>query len=96
MNSPFIVLYDLWFLMNVIFYDQLVVEFLCFEIIQFWFGGFMCMFLGLYAYISDISEEGTRTVRIAALDFVFFSGMTIGSGESFGVIHKLRFSPHVI
>ena len=40
------VLYDLWFLVNVIYYDELVVEYLMLEIVQYWFGGFMCMFLG--------------------------------------------------
>ena len=42
----------------------------------------MCMFLGLYSYISDITDEKTRTIRIAILDFVFFTGMSIGSGTS--------------
>ena len=40
------VLYDLWFLVNVIYFDELVVEYLMLEIVQYWFGGFMCMFLG--------------------------------------------------
>ena len=74
------VFYNVWFLINVIFFDTFVVEYLMLEVIQFWFGGFMCMFLGLYSYISDITDEKTRTIRIAILDFVFFTGMSIGSG----------------
>ena len=80
------ILYDIWFLVNVIFYDTFVVEFLMLEVIQYWFGGFMCLFLGLYSYISDITDEKQRTVRIAVLDFVFFVGMTIGQGKF--IIHK--------
>ena len=74
------VFYNVWFLINVILFDTFVVEYLMLEVIQFWFGGFMCMFLGLYSYISDITDEKTRTIRIAILDFVFFTGMSIGSG----------------
>ena len=76
------ILFDIWFLINVTFYDHFVVEFLMLEVIQYWFGGYMCLFLGLYSYVSDISEQKTRTVRIALLDFVFFSGMAIGAGKS--------------
>jgi len=79
------VLYDLWFLVNVIYFDELVVEYLMLEIVQYWFGGFMCMFLGLYAYISDVSPEGSRTARIAIMDFVFFAGIAIGKGVA-GII----------
>ena len=75
------ILFDIWFLINVLFYDHFVVEFLMLEVIQYWFGGYMCLFLGLYSYVSDISEQKTRTVRIALLDFVFFSGMAIGAGK---------------
>ena len=35
---------------------------------------------GLYAYISDVSPEGSRTARIAIMDFVFFAGIAIGKG----------------
>ena len=75
------VLYNAWFLINVLFFETFYVEFLMLEVIQFWFGGFMCLFLGLYSYVSDISPENTRTVRIAVVDFVLFSGLTIGSGK---------------
>ena len=74
--------YNIWFFINVIFYDYFVVEFLMLEVIQFWFGGFMCLFLGLYSYVSDISEHKTRTVRIAFVDFVLFVALSIGSGIS--------------
>ena len=38
-------------------------------------------FSGLYAYISDVSPEGSRTARIAIMDFVFFAGIAIGKGK---------------
>ncbi len=74
------VLYNAWFLINVIYFDTFYTEYLMLEFIQFWFGGFMCLFLGLYSYVSDISPEHTRTARIAVIDFVFFTGMAIGAG----------------
>ena len=63
----------------------MVAEFLMLEVIQFWFGGYMCFFLGVYSYISDISNEKTRTVRIALLDFVFYTGLAAGEGKKFGL-----------
>ena len=48
------VLYNVWFLINVIFYDYFTVDYLMLEVVQYWFGGFMCLFLGLYSYVSDI------------------------------------------
>jgi MFS family permease len=85
------VFYNVWFLINVIFYDFFPVEWLMLEVIQFWFGGFMCLFLGLYSYVSDISAENVRTVRIAIVDFVFFSGMAIGSGISGKIFVKFGY-----
>ena len=75
--------YNLWFLTNVLLYDKMYVEFLMLEVIQFWFGGYMCFFLGVYSYISDTSNEKTRTVRIALLDFVFYSGLAAGEGKQY-------------
>ena len=51
----------------------------------------MCFFLGVYSYISDISNEKTRTVRIALLDFVFYTGLAAGEGKKFG-IKKSKFN----
>ena len=72
------VLYDVWFLINVIYFDFFSVDWLMLEFMQYWAGGYMCFFLGLYSYASDVSDESTRTVRIAVVDFVFFSGLSIG------------------
>ena len=74
------VLYDAWFFINVWFYDTFPVEYLMLEVIQFWFGGFMCLFLGLYSYVSDISDEHNRTIQMVMIDFVFFVGLAIGTG----------------
>ena len=73
------VLYDVWFLINVIFFDYFTADWLMLEFMQYWAGGYMCFFLGLYSYASDVSDESTRTVRIAVVDFVFFSGLSIGN-----------------
>ena len=89
------VLYNVWFLINVIFYDYFTVDYLMVEVIQYWFGGFMCLFLGLYSYVSDISDEKTRTVRIAVVDFVFFSGLSIGSGKLSAVARKRKACAHI-
>ena len=51
------------------------------ESIQFVFGGFQCIFLGFYSYISDISTEDNRTVRIAIVDFFYFVGFSMGTGK---------------
>ena len=73
------VLYDVWFLINVIFFDYFTADWLMLVFMQYWAGGYMCFFLGLYSYASDVSDESTRTVRIAVVDFVFFSGLSIGN-----------------
>ena len=70
----------------------MVAEFLMLEVIQFWFGGYMCFFLGVYSYISDISNEKTRTVRIALLDFVFYTGLAAGEGNKFGIKNSKIFN----
>ena len=74
-------LYNIWFLINVKFYYSFAAEFLMAESIQFVFGGFQCIFLGFYSYISDISTEDNRTVRIAIVDFFYFVGFSMGTGK---------------
>ena len=63
------------------FYYSFAAEFLMAESIQFVFGGFQCIFMGFYSYISDISTEDNRTVRIAIVDFFYFVGFSMGTGS---------------
>ena len=72
--------YNIWFLINVIYFDELVVEYLMLEIFQYWPGGWMCLFMGSYSLISDYSSKRTRTMRIAILDFTFFCALSVGIG----------------
>ena len=66
-------------------------------------GGFTTFLVGMYGYISDISEEGSRTSRIAFVDFAVFLGFPIGSffsgplfkyGGYYAVFGLVRFSKH--
>ena len=74
-------LFDIWYLINSIFFDTFVTEWLMLEIFQYWPGGFQCLFLGAYSYVTDSSSEEDRTLRIALCDFFFFIGLSTGSGE---------------
>ena len=73
--------YNIWFLINVLYFDELVVEFLMLEVFQYLPGGYMCLFMGSYSLISDYSTKETRTMRIAIFDFIFLGAMSIGVGK---------------
>ena len=78
--SGYIVI-NLIFLINVIYFDELVVEFLMVEVIQYWPGGYMVLFMGSYSLIADHSSTSSRTTRIAIFDFIFLGAMSIGMGK---------------
>ena len=85
--------YNLWFLINAIFFHQMGPEWLMLEIFQYWPGGYMCLFLGTYSYISDQSSKEYRTLRIGIVDFIFYGGITIGYGKFwFDTNHKISFN----
>ena len=67
------------FIVNIYFFDELVVEFLWFESLASFFGGYALMFLGAYGYIADTTSVKTRTIRIAIMDGMFSVAETIGS-----------------
>ena len=73
--------YNLWFLINVIYFDKLIAEYLMLEVFQYWPGGYMCLFMGCYSLISDYSSKESRTTRIAIFDFTFLGAMSIGMGK---------------
>ena len=73
--------YNIWFLINAIFFTQMRPEWLMFEVFQYWPGGFMCLFLGAYSYVSDQSSKEYRTLRIGIVDFIFYGGISSGYGK---------------
>ena len=75
--------YNIWFLINVVYFEELVVEYLMLEVFQYWPGGYMCLFMGSYSIISDHSTKTSRTMRIAIFDFTFLGAMSIGMGKIF-------------
>ena len=66
-------------ILNVYFFDQLVVEFLWLEAIRSFFGGWILFFVGSYGYIADTTTDSSRTLRITIFDGIFAVSNTIGS-----------------
>ena len=66
-------------IVNVYFFDQLVVEFMWLESISSCLGGFTLLNLGAYGYIADTSSLKSRTIRIAVMDSMSSVSGTIGS-----------------
>ena len=77
---PFLgyILYCITFVVNVYFFDELKVEFLCLESLCSFSGGNIMLFLGAYGYICDTSSPKSRTFRIAVMDGMLAAGGTIG------------------
>ena len=67
------------FIVNIYFFDELVVEFLWLESLASFFGGYALQFLGAYGYIADTTSAKSRTIRIAIMDAMLSVGETIGS-----------------
>ena len=66
------------FLLNVYFFEELVVEFLWIETVSSYFGGWTLLFLGAYGYIADTTTEKSRTLRIVVMDGVGIAAETVG------------------
>ena len=73
--------YMSWLLINVIFFDQMVAEWLMFtSVMENWPGGWIVVFLGAYSYVSDNSSPEFRTARIAIFDCVSSCAFALGPG----------------
>ena len=64
------------------YFTSLPAEYLLFASVGSVFGGFTSFLVGMYGFISDISEIRARTSRIALLDFAIFFGFPIGTFAS--------------
>ena len=67
------------YIVNVYYFDQLVVEWMWLEALGALGGFYMTFWLGVYSYVSDKSTEGTRTIRIALCDAIFSSSLATGN-----------------
>ena len=83
--------YNAWFLANVIWFTEMVPEWLMAEMLTFVPGGFFCLFMGAYSFAADASSTKYRTLRIAVIDFVFFAGLAIGTALSGPVFQYLSY-----
>lgn len=76
-------------ILNVVFFDQLRLEYLIF--LDAFFasiaGGWSVMFLAIFSYIADITTEVNRTHRLGLVSFCTYVGMPIGLALS-GIILK--------
>lgn len=50
-------------------------------------GGWFCMFMGVFSYISGVSSVETRTVRIGAANMFLNAGISIGMAMS-GILYR--------
>ena len=67
------------YIMNVAFFS-LNVNFIIIGVcISGFFGGFATTLLGVFSYISDITDKSQRTMRVAVLESMIFMGGTVGN-----------------
>ena len=66
-------------ILNVYFFDQLVVEFLWLDGIRNLFGGWVLFFLGSYGYVADTTSDKSRTMRISIFDGTYAISNAVGS-----------------
>lgn len=76
-------------LLNIYFFNELPVEFtiLAAGLPLFFSGSWYSLFLGVYSFISNITTEKTRTVRIGAVHTLFNISFCIGISVS-GVVFQ--------
>ena len=74
------IFFYLWMMINTIYYEEMAVEYLMLEVLTYWPGGWMCLWLGYYSYISDISSPRSRAIRIGVLDCTYSAVFAISTG----------------
>ena len=67
------------YMLNVGFFSLNVDYLLIGVCISGFFGGFATTLLGVFSYISDITDESQRTTRVALLESMIFLGGTVGN-----------------
>lgn len=67
------------YILNVVYFS-LDVNFLLIGVcISALFGGFATTLLGVFSYISDVTDKSQRTLRVAILESMIFLGGTVGN-----------------
>ena len=67
------------YILNVAFYSLNVNYLLIGVCISGLFGGFATTLLGVFSYISDITDKSQRTLRVSVLESMVFLGGTVGN-----------------
>ncbi len=73
---------DVCNLINAIWFNELSADWLLLEIVASVFGGSATAWMAIYSYLSDVTTEQNRTVRIALNDGILWVAMAISSGTS--------------
>ncbi|XP_078350899.1 lysosomal proton-coupled steroid conjugate and bile acid symporter SLC46A3-like [Oculina patagonica] len=67
------------YMLNVAYFSLHVNFILIGVCISGFFGGFATTLLGVFSYISDITDKSQRTLRVAVLESMIFMGGTVGN-----------------
>jgi MFS family permease len=74
-----LVIQNLVFLLNAVWFQELRVEYLLLECLQDLTGGRAAFFLAVNSYIVDVTSEETRTARFCFLEAAFCVGTMLGN-----------------
>ncbi|XP_053602302.1 proton-coupled folate transporter-like [Plodia interpunctella] len=80
-------------LINVYFFYEIPVEITVFleTIFPAITGGWVTMFLGVFSYISDITDEESRTFRVGLVNFCMTAGLPIGIGVGGILVQRMGY-----